>query len=420
MQITRSKIHYLPTTILVFVGVLGWVLSCDDVVAAPTYADSAHGNASYGVNRSDVLPDPDHPDAYDIGACAHCHALFDDSTCGQYNFMLFYDDVISISNLFCFTCHSGSSTWQQVTNYPYCINFGGQASLFYENIWEQFNNSGSMYNECGSRHHLGQIYNSLKSSIGQNWGFSSDPDPCVACHNPHADQRNHPVAIGGEGKLNTAIRRPSHYKSTNPQDLLWGDDTDERMKYSAQNIYGGTYQAPYYGDTAGTKFEPSGNANPSDGSDLPDYVTFCLDCHQYELWDPEREESVKAIDWTGARHGAYPANDCVGRYGEGSLRAPYINSANSNYVLSCLDCHEPHGTDRRRHLLRRFINGEPTDTAECSGADMISICGRCHSSSFGHGTGAPFGYACLVCHGHGAPLWGTGCPETSCCDKPMF
>jgi cytochrome c553 len=193
---------------------------------------------------------------------------------------------------------------------------------------------------------------------------------------------------------------------------------------------GGTYQAPYYRDTTGTKYEPSGNASPSDGSDLPNYVTFCMDCHQNAQIDPERNNAtVKAIKWgppwstvdEADRHGAYPANDCYGRYGEGSLRAPYINSANSNYVLSCLDCHEPHGTNRRRHLLRRFINGEPTDTAECSGADMISICGRCHSSSFGHGTGAPFGYACLNsgCHGHGV-LWRTACPETSCCDKPMF
>ena len=400
MPITKSKIQYLPTTILIVVVLLVWVLSFSGMATAGTYADSAHGNATYGVNRSDVVPDPDHPDAYDIGACAHCHDTFDSSTCGVNNFMLFYDDAKAQCDLFCFTCHSGSEAWQPTVNYLYSVNFGGYSPPGpYQDIGAQFCDGKSTPAQCGSRHHLIQIHDFLTSPTVAHWGFNSDPDPCVACHNPHADQRNHPVAIDGEGKLNTAIRRPKHYKSTNPQYFLWGDDDGvvddegkpERMDEYAASV-GGTYQAPYYGidgpwDPDDGPFEPAGDGT-SDGSNLPNYVTFCLDCHQYELYDPERGEPVKAIDYANERHGGYPSNTCAGglpgsSYGEGTLKPPYdtYEPNESNYVLSCLDCHEPHGTPNRMFLLRRVINGQalPADIGTCgTDGDANCICIKCH------------------------------------------
>jgi len=388
---------------------------------AGPYLNSAHGNNTYGVNRARTAGF-----GYARGNCAHCHEQHA-SIEGQalaspapYNFALFYDDVIGICNLFCFTCHSGNATWQPTVNYPYARNFGGSPD-FYPNIYQQFCDADSLPAVCGSRHHLGQIRNGLLSPVGQAWGFSDDPNPCVACHNPHADQRNHPVAdVSGGGKLNTAIRRPSHYKSTDPKDFLWGDDDNrpgkpERMDEYAASV-GGTYQSPYYGNTTGTKYEPSGNASPSDGSDLPNYVTFCLDCHQYAQYDPERGATVEAIDWsssTGDRHGGYPANDCnQGPTFEGTLRAPY-DSAGSNYVLSCTDCHEPHGTKQRLHLIRRWINGEivDADTGTCDEiADWVATCQRCHDVPH------PTWGGCGVCHGHGVKWEGAG----ECFDKPTF
>ena len=393
MQITKSRIRFLLTTVLIVVGVLVW--ACD--ATADVYTDSAHGNNVEGVNRSSV----DHP----TGDCVHCHETFDNPVCDLYDFMLFYDDLAAYQT-FCTTCHGPSSTWQPVVNYPYAKNFGGSTQSWYPNIYIQFADSNSLPAVCGSRHHLGQIRTGLLSQVGQDWGFNDDPNPCVACHAPHASQRNHPVAdVTGGGELNTAIRRPSHYDSTSPQDVLWGDDANERMSYYASSV-GGTYQSPYY--TSGT-YEPSGNMSPSDGSDLPDYVTFCMDCHKYEQYNPDTGENVKAIVWDYS-HGPYPdihgaalANtvDAGDLYTgcmttESSLKAPYVDFPSSNYVLSCLDCHEPHGTYRRLHLVRLRINGEtvgPDSPETACNMDWSNICERCHNLNHGEPS------YCVGCHG---------------------
>lgn len=394
--LTRKGLYVLVVSVLFY----------SSPVSAGPYLDSAHGNTTYGVDRvrtSDF--------GYTQGHCAHCHEQHA-SIEGQalaspapYHFALFYDDLAACQTL-CTTCHYQSSTYQQVTNYPYAKNFGGSPQIWYGDIYTQFCSSNSLPAVCGSRHNLGQIRTVLISSVGQDWGFNDDPNPCVACHNPHADQQNHPVAIDGEGKLNTAIRRPSDYKSTDPLDMLWGDDANERMSSYASSV-GGYYKAPYY--TAGVTFEPANNST-SDGSNLPDYVTFCMDCHKYAQWDPERSASVKAIVWDYSHglypdiHGAAPANTldagviitgCMAT--EGSLKAPYntYEPNSSNYVLSCLDCHEPHGNYKRLHLIRLRINGEAVgpDSPICDAAtDWPNICARCHNMS--HTTGN-----CQGCHG---------------------
>ena len=54
MQITRSRIRCLATTIPIAVVVLVWVLSCAYVATAGTYGDSAHGDDTSGVFRQPV------------------------------------------------------------------------------------------------------------------------------------------------------------------------------------------------------------------------------------------------------------------------------------------------------------------------------------------------------------------------------
>ncbi len=408
MRIARWKIQSLPTTILIVVGLLVWVLSCGDVAFAfDFHADSAHGNTTDGVNRSSK--------DYPTGDCANCHETFDDSTCGVNNFLLWYDDYVSQGDLFCYGCHSSVPIVEQpVTNYPYCVTFGGRAA-FYVNIRNQFYNANSGPGRCGSRHLLSRIRYVIEDNA-YDWGFNSDPDPCVACHNPHAAQKNHPVAIDGEGKLNTAIRRPSHYKSTDPQDFLWGDDEGERMFDYASSL-GGTYQPPYHGDTTSGRYEPTGTTTDYGGTRTPDYVTFCMDCHINAQYDPENSVWLEAINWTLERHGTYPSNDteaCTG-FPEGSLRPPYFDSPNSNYILSCLDCHEPHATHSRTYLIRRMINGEAvaSEYPTCDESeDWITVCERCHNLGVGHGG------TCITydCHGHGN-TWVNIWP---CNNKPMF
>ncbi len=395
---TRLKIQ-LPTTILIMVALVVWVLSFRGVATAfDFHADSAHGNESYGVNRLNA--------GYDIGDCAHCHETFDPSTCGVNNFMLFFDEILAACAVGCTSCHSNSATWQATENFPYAVNFGGASPIWYGNIYTQFCSANSMPANGGSRHHLGQIWSVIKNNA-YDWGFNSDPHPCVACHPPHHAQQNHPVAIVG-GKLNTAIRLPSRYKNTDAADLLWGDDEGERMSdYAAQlAIPDGEYQAPYYGDTSDpdweVSYEPAGDAT-SDGSNLPDYVTFCMDCHQYAQYDLDANEDVKAIKWgppwceadEADIHGAAHANTrdagsiaCMAT--EGPLRPPYDTHepGPSNYVLSCLDCHEPHGTYQRPHLIRVKING-----GVVADGSFVEICQKCHDMNHPDG-------ACNGCHGH--------------------
>jgi hypothetical protein len=170
-------------------------------------------------------------------------------------------------------------------------------------------------------------------------------------------------------------------------------------------------------------YEPSGNASPSDGSDLPDYVTFCLDCHQYQLYDPERGKNVKAINYADEAHGGALSNTCTELgFAEGTLKAPYTDFPNSNYILSCLDCHEPHGTLNRLHLIRRVINGQivAADTAPCGqSSDMAEVCGKCHEFTSSH---LSWG-GCTGCHGGtvGTDWHGTTFPSNfTCVGRPSF
>ena len=396
---------------------LAMVVLLSGVVRAGMYFDSAHGNTDYGVLWT---TDP----IYTRGHCNQCHIMHDSvdgeppvTTAGPYHFALFYDDAKSATDLFCFICHRNVDLgYGQVDNYPYFITFGG-GGVNYQSIREQFTSANSAWTNCGSKHSLGNIYNGLKV---MPWGYNDDPDPCVGCHPPHAAQRNFPPTTTGD--LNTCIRLPSKYASTLPADILWGDDVGERMDdYASAN--GGVYQPPYFGDTFNGRYEPTGTTTDYAGDCTPDYVTFCMECHQYALNDSERgNAAVKAIDWDHDRHGTAPSNTCNGGgMFEGTLRPPYVDSPNSNYILSCLDCHEPHGTDRRPHLLRRIINGELilADTAPCDeNSDYQVFCVVCHDAYH-----AEQQNTCFTCHrGPVEPygFHGSDMTVSTCSGEPGF
>ena len=81
MQTTKFKIQYLPATILIVVGVLLWVLSLAPVVTAGTYAESAHGDTTNGINR----PGTECPTGTPCprGECTHCHDTFTQERLGR-------------------------------------------------------------------------------------------------------------------------------------------------------------------------------------------------------------------------------------------------------------------------------------------------------------------------------------------------
>lgn len=182
-----------------------------------------------------------------------------------------------------------------------------------------------------------------------------------------------------------AISRPSDHNN------LWGDDTTERM-----NAY--NYKSPYWSNN--TSYEPA-NDTTSDGTNQPDYVKFCTDCHNtnntIQTTNPRfprtTPTNLRQINWsnTGDKHGQ---NDGT----PSNLMAPYLNT--SEYTVSCLDCHEPHGSTTNIYLLRTEVNTKTNVSVPSSSYDnWTNFCiGTCHSSK-SHGRYG--GQNCENCHYHG-------------------
>jgi predicted CXXCH cytochrome family protein len=259
---------------------------------------------------------------------------------------------------FCFKCHDGTSNVQDPAfpNDNYSKTFGGAPTADFTNIYDAFNADAS----GGSSHNLADLLNWAVTNHPE-WGYTSDSNPCAICHNPHIDKRNW---FYPQDPTYTAIRRPSE-RNSNPTNQ-WGDGTDERMNSSWS-----AYQAPYY---QGGNYEPGGTTS-TDGSKHPDYSTLCLDCHSVSV------NGLDAVNWTQAT-----SNDWVGGiHGEewfsfhptfGDVKAPY--PLNTDYVLSCLDCHEPHGSSNPR-MVRTTVNGFSGLTYELSNNALIETwCGACH------------------------------------------
>jgi hypothetical protein len=223
------------------------------------------------------------------------------------------------------------------------------------------------------KHNLGTSY-----SIGSS-DYSLE---CVTCHNVHivtgkyweADQDKSPV---------TRISIPS-----NPQGNLeiWGDVSGEKMDEYAGT---GTYRTPKNDDFTGAQ--------------LPDYATFCLDCHS------KAGSAPFGLDWVNRPHGKQSANSpngygtCPNWYGCGKAeswdndvcvgtqeecwpvisrgkgdqifsRKPYNHAqriAGANFILSCTDCHEAHGSGESS-MLRSTVNNGPGTWI------WNTMCNNCH------------------------------------------
>lgn len=374
-------------------AVLCLIMFTPPLAAAGPYTESAHGNSTtYGVLRTaGTVP---MPASYVRGNCAHCHEQhasvggdeptpnnngpsgslllaegFDSSTTGQ-------------AKSACFQCH-GTPSLQSggVTNNNYAATFGGESPPTASTIMAAFN--------LASYHNLSGI----QSYLGNFTGLTTANNPCSGCHNVHIAKANWQTP--GD-PTQTAISRPSVHED------LWGDDATETMKSHAEPT--GVYRAPFYvGATttsATTKHEPSGdsgdiNSAAVQGSTTPDYNTYCLDCHQNPIWG---SRYIRPINFgtSGDRHGLAAAG-LAGN--QGHRLAPYTFDGtiytgydyNTNFVLSCLDCHEPHGSNNF-DLLRSTVNGK---TGLVAGTTGKAFCAGCHDSA-GHQSVA----TCVNCHYH--------------------
>jgi predicted CXXCH cytochrome family protein len=265
----------------------------------------------------------------------------------------------------CFQCHD--NRYGSVTNNA--ISGSGLAN----NIYQSFMFGGA------NKHDL-----TTGVFIGTNrWELE-----CTTCHNPHfvtgrygeADQDKSPIT---RPDFSDPVNNPRAV-GTN----VWGDVPGEKMA-----AYGGTYRTP-----AGDRFS---------GTQLPDYVTFCLDCHEPMPSPAQFPIGHGQLNYAADPHGLNSANSPNGKNsppnwfacgqaagwngddrtgtnawpviprGRGDQiwsREPYNHEdriAGTNFVLSCTDCHEAHGSSVRS-LIRTNPNGGSGTTT------WNTMCNNCH------------------------------------------
>jgi hypothetical protein len=380
------------------------------------YLDSAHGNSTHGVKRSAA----GFPTDYTRGLCAHCHeqhASIDGDepapTGGPSDYTLFDDNYLNQTDGICFECHTDVSSYQtggSLINRSYSYRAGGWTSDTVNDILEAFS-----FSSPGTSHKLDDI----KTFITSKWGYTDDSNPCSACHNPHAAQGD-PLGAANSAKSpgtrGYPVSLPSDHSKDNNSWGLWGDEATEKM-----NFYTSSYQAPYRYNSS-TNYEPDGSTVTQDGSNLTDFVSFCTDCHNATntIYSSTLGRDLIKIDWSsnGDKHGGRNRGENGDVYDKGTLKAPYNDA--SDYVLSCLDCHEPHGS-KNAYLLRSEVNGvvisSSISASDNSNGAWNEFCTACHTvTDTGSGDactvglhGAPFAQSlCTNCHKHEGAI----CPRT--------
>jgi hypothetical protein len=361
------------------------------------YTGSVHGDSQYGVNRDSMSTGEGY--GYAKGNCAHCHEQHasiggvepSPERNGPSEFLLFKDPHKDQDTNFCFYCHQRvSHQVGGISNYNYSRTFGGRDNNSPTNIKDAFA-LGPPLGTTGSSHNLTDIRNLIKNNV--TWGYADKNSACVGCHNSHIVQKNNNTPYAA---YKTAIIIPSQHEtySTN----LWGDEAGSGFN-EMMSEYTLNYQAPYCygGSPSDPKYEPSGKGSTWDGSDLPNFVDLCLDCHINQVRTSDHDTSIRRISWLadGDFHGNKPRK--YNGSGAGDLKAPYkVNKiyGKTNFVLCCTDCHEPHGSTND-WLLRTCVNGK-TDINITENGDWLEFCKACHTLSNIH-VGK-----CSECHIHGA------------------
>ncbi len=399
-EMIRNRKFDIPYSFLVLLLLAGALLflASGEVVAYynSKYTESAHGNSTYGVNRSGLS-------GYSVGNCAHCHdqhASIDGSSHTAYDFGLFApNNPTSQTDNFCFQCHDSASSVQAVTNYSYSKTFGGGSSTTPDDIKDAFNLAG----DYASSHNLADVQSHI---ISKGIGFTSDENACCTCHDPHIAQKNSPVVYTGRGGVKTAVRTLSCYQ-LRPTNLYGDEDAatsgfNERVRDAV-----GKYKAPY--QVGKTTYEPDGlGSAPAGGwgSNMPNYKAVCfLKCHGTTGVSSTEHGTLQQIDWgtNGDSHGKSIASGTGGGY----TIAPY-GTETYNYYLTCTDCHEPHGSPNP-WLLRTCVNGKDNIIMGVAGDGTYKgfwyeFCTACHvltawTTSF-HKEPPNAAPECESCHRH--------------------
>jgi predicted CXXCH cytochrome family protein len=351
--------------------------------------------------------------------CTECHEVH--GATGPYVAMTKADK----ENL-CFQCHTDGIVQNDAisNNRP-----GGYISA--DDIQEAFSKS--------TRHDLGTVF----TVGGKTYELQ-----CTSCHNIHIVT----------GKYWDAPQNKSPVTRFTNNTEVWGDDPGEKMNDFAAlgSGSGGWYYSKARGGIISFD-QPAVYQPPKQGSGynyefggdiLPDYATFCLDCHSYRVvneigainWGQGISCNYNDSDWPGwvtcnAPHGLDSANrpyygtdpGTVGSNGNpdpifsepgvtrgrGSghwMRWPYESASRNagiNFVMACTDCHEAHGSNRGGMIRERLnvnANGDcgtggnsNPDGENCTdGGNWNSFCNICHYYYGGQHAGMSCGTA--SCH----------------------
>jgi predicted CXXCH cytochrome family protein len=268
-----------------------------------------------------------------------------------------------------------------------------------------------------------------KHSLGASYdiGGSSYTLECVSCHNVHlvtgkyweADQDVTPV---------TRISTPSN-QTGNLE--IWGDESGEKMDDYASGG-SGTYRTP--------------NGDLFAGDELPSYTDFCNECHNPMPRPDQQIGAHGGLGFDSDHHGlgsanvpdngdlcpnwencgkgvSWDADNCTADDEGGSdtacwpviprgrgeqiwSKSPYNQEeriSGENFVLSCTDCHEAHGSSVRS-LIRTRLN----DVDDSGTTTWNSSCLACHYYNSDFHRGFTCGNA--SCHGANAD-YGRMSPE---------
>lgn len=404
---------------------------------AGSYLQSAHGSSTTGVSRP-VMKTA----GYSPGNCANCHEQHASvggtepaPVNGAAPYTLFIRNFntssttggpYSESDDFCFYCHNSSASVQVVTNNDYSQVFGGATTQGPLDILAAFNQT--------SHHNLYDVWNFVDNNTAFPW-FTGYSNPCNACHDPHLARQNWSAP---QDVTLSVISRPSDHFT------LWGTTAAQTMG----GVYGTQYEPPY--STNPSYREPAASADAAAGrANTPDYVALCTDCHNSSntIYSTTLGRNLIQINWsTGDQHGAAAGT------GTRVLKSPFkslVGQTTTNYVLSCLNCHEPHGAPNIT-LLRRRVNGgdlavvgaittalpDPPGTGtNNSNIELGYLCMQCHQqdSDTGTSTSNPPKWETVhhsvsnrpyvptrpcSCHGAGGGRWGSRPPIA--CDKCHF